>query len=94
MSVILKFCSIVVFSAIFIPSTLFSQGMMGNGNSYGGMMSGYYNNRGEALEKSEAVKSILIKIRKEQGLKEEESIDPDKVSPKLQEELGDALWAL
>ncbi len=74
------------------PMFMFSQGMMGNGNGYGmGMMRGYYNDRGEALEKSEAVKSVLAKIRKEQGLNEEEPIDPEKVSPKLLGELGDAV---
>ncbi len=38
-----------------------------------------------------SIDSILADIRKEQGLKPDERINPDKVSPKLLDELGDAV---
>ena len=75
-----------------IPAIASTQGMMGWGNRGGGMMWGYYNDRGEAVEKSEKVRSVLSEIRKEQGLKEGEPVNPDKVSPKLLGELGDEVY--
>ena len=38
-----------------------------------------------------SIDSILSDIRKEQGLKESDKINPDKVSPELLEELGDSV---
>lgn len=38
-----------------------------------------------------SIDSILSDIRKEQGLKDSDKINPDKVSPNLLEELGDAV---
>ncbi len=75
--------------ALVIPAIASTQSMMGWGNGSGGMMGGFYNNRGEAVEKSEKVRSVLSEIRKEQGLKEGEPVNADKVSPKLLGELGD-----
>ena len=42
-------------------------------------------------KKIRSIDSILSDIRKEQGLKESDKINPDKVSPKLLDELGDSI---
>jgi len=42
-------------------------------------------------KKMGSIDDILPKVRKEQGLKETDKINPDKVSPELLEELGDAV---
>ena len=69
-----------------LSTALFSQ-MMG-----GGMMGGGYGyNRNGVSEESEGIKKVLSEIRKEQGLKEDQAVNPDKVSPKLLGELGDAV---
>jgi|GEM_PF-5214280 len=87
---IIKFSLIAMAFVIAFSMPGSAQGMMGGG--YGpGMMGGYYYGRSDYLEKSEPVKTVLSKIRKEQGLKEGETINPDRVSPKLLGELGDTV---
>lgn len=76
---------------LLLPAALSAQGMMDGGYMGGGMMGNCYNNSSGSLEKSESVQVVLTKIRAEQDLKDTEAINPEKVSPKLLGELGDAV---
>ncbi len=77
---------IILIIALIIPEMVFAPGMGGNG----GMMSGN-GYMSEIKEKTGKVRSVISRLRKEQGLNEGQSIDPDKSSPGLLSELGDAV---